>query len=277
MQNTITYLKWLELQNYKHRSIQTLISLKNQLENYLNEQALELSTEHLKHFASWASDQGYSLVYQRQLHWGVWVYCRYLKQVQGLKIQAYLSKIKQVDNRRKALNETQLKTIATWLKKEQKNYWLNQALWTLFYGCGLWRTEALNLELKDLNISQKLLSVATIKGGRKRLLPLSKKQLGALVNYINEERCTPKESYQNKLFIGKRGGKAAHLLAKQLHQWQEGTELGAVLCWHVLRHSIATELVQKGMKLEEVSRFLGHSSIESTTRYLHYNPISNEL
>lgn len=277
MENTITYLKWLELQNYKYRSIQTLISLKNQLENYLNKEALELSTEHLKHFASWVSNQGYSLVYQRQLYWGVWVYCRYLKQVEGIKIQAYLHKIKQVDNRRKALNETQLKGIATWLKKEPQNYWLNQALWALFYGCGLRRTEALNLEKKDLNISQKLLSVQTIKGGRKRLLPLSKKQLEALLNYINEERHSPKENYENKLFIGKRGGKAAHLLANQLHHWQEGTGLGAVLCWHVLRHSIATELVQKGMKLEEVSRFLGHSSIESTTRYLHYNPISYEL
>ncbi len=38
---------------------------------------------------------------------------------------------------------------------------------------------------------------------------------------------------------------------------------------HTLRHSIATHLLQSGMKLEEVSRFLGHASLESTQIYTH--------
>lgn len=49
------------------------------------------------------------------------------------------------------------------------------------------------------------------------------------------------------------------------------TEKGTGL--HTLRHSIATHLLQSGMELEEVSRFLGHSSLESTQIYTH---LSNE-
>ena len=38
---------------------------------------------------------------------------------------------------------------------------------------------------------------------------------------------------------------------------------------HILRHSIATHLLQLGMKLEDISRFLGHKSLETTQKYTH--------
>jgi len=43
---------------------------------------------------------------------------------------------------------------------------------------------------------------------------------------------------------------------------------------HVLRHSIATHLLQNGMELDKIARFLGHSSLESTQIYTHL--VSND-
>ncbi len=277
MENTITYLKWLELQNYKYRSIQTLISLKNQVQNYLHQEGFLLSTESLKLFSHWAANQGYSLVYQQQLQWGILTYLSYLKQVQGLKIKVYLPKIKKQRNRRKALSKEQLSSIEKWLKEVSKDYYLHQLLWSLFYGCGLRRTEAMNLQLKDINIKDKLLHIKTLKSGGKRSLPLSKQQVQSLVNYLEKERPKAKEGFESYLLVGKRGGKMDGTLASCLRQWQEETGLGMVLCWHVLRHSIATNLVQGGMKIEQVSRFLGHKNIGSTAIYLHYQKKKNEL
>ena len=45
---------------------------------------------------------------------------------------------------------------------------------------------------------------------------------------------------------------------------------------HILRHSIATHLLQNGMPLEKISRFLGHSSLESTQVYTHLLEQQNE-
>lgn len=276
MEKTITYHKWLELQNYKPASIRSLISLVHQAQTYLKRHGLNLTSEQLKSYANWVQNQGYSLVYQKHLYWGVRNYCKYLKQVQGMEIKAYLPKIKSMYKRRAALSKQDLQRIKKWLQKQQKDYWLNQTLWSLFYGCGLRRTEALNLKLTDLQISQKLLQVQTLKSGGKRSLPLSVHQLKAICNYIKKERPRPKKGYESKLLLGKRGGSAKSMLGKQLKQWQNSLEIPH-LCWHVLRHSIATELVKKGMKLEKVSRFLGHKCIESTSRYLHQKPTKDEL
>ncbi len=46
---------------------------------------------------------------------------------------------------------------------------------------------------------------------------------------------------------------------------------------HTLRHSIATHLLQSGMKIEDIAKFLGHSSLESTQIYTHIiNSIEND-
>ena len=277
VQKQITYLKWLGLQNYKIRSIETLISLVKQVTEHLKKEGLNWTSEGIKSFANWASNEGYSLIYQKHLYWGIRSYCGYLKQVHNQGVKVYLPKLKNYYNRRIALSKKELEIVADWLKKTKKDYWLNQTLWSLFYGCGIRRAEALNLELKDLEIQAKLLEVRTVESGGTRNLPLSKKQLKAILNYIELERPKAKQGYENKLLLGKRGGAAKSMLGKELTMWQEGTGLGLELCWHVLRHSIASELVSKGMKVEEVSLFLGHNSIESTSRYLHYNPNKYEL
>ncbi|MBN1951783.1 MAG: tyrosine-type recombinase/integrase [Bacteroidales bacterium] len=58
-------------------------------------------------------------------------------------------------------------------------------------------------------------------------------------------------------------------LIKRLHQLKEKAGIEKELGVHTLRHSIATHLLQSGMTLEEVSRFLGHASLESTQIYTH--------
>ena len=96
-----------------------------------------------------------------------------------------------------------------------------------------------------------------------------------LQEYIYDSRPKlVKDGKQNALFISQRGvrmqSQSMALRLKILQQRSENIELQEKdVRLHVLRHSIATHLLQNGMSLEKIGRFLGHSSLESTQVYTH--------
>jgi site-specific recombinase XerD len=58
-------------------------------------------------------------------------------------------------------------------------------------------------------------------------------------------------------------------MADRFQMLKEKAEIDKEAGLHALRHSIATHLLQSGMELEQIKRFLGHSSLESTQIYTH--------
>ena len=72
------------------------------------------------------------------------------------------------------------------------------------------------------------------------------------------------------LFItvtGKRMGPAG--LYERIRLLRRRAKINKPMGLHTLRHSIATHLLQSGMKLEQIAKFLGHSTLESTQIYTH--------
>ncbi len=268
----ISYLRWLKIQNYRRASIRTLKSLVHRLENYLIKEGLSINQEAIESYVTWVENQGYSSVYQYQLYWGLGSYLAYLQQIKDIELKLSLPKFKKKTNRRKALKAEQLAKINTWLHSRvgEKDYPIDALLWLLFYGLGLRRSEACQLKLSDVQKAQKLLKVRSLKGVKARYLPLSSSQIQVFLSYINEQRPIPKKGLEQRLILSPRGLKANNYLGSRLSYWQEQTGLGAALCWHVLRHSIASQLAQKGMEIELISQFLGHRCISSTAHYLHY-------
>jgi integrase/recombinase XerD len=144
----------------------------------------------------------------------------------------------------------------------------------VFYGCGLRRNEGVHLNLSDINFDKYILHVRKGKNYKERLVPISKASLKYLQEYIYDHRSQLSKGSLDALFLSYRGfrmqGQSLLIRLKQLqHATGDLTLLEKEIGLHTLRHSIATHFLQAGMKLESISRFLGHGSLESTQVYTH--------
>jgi len=171
----------------------------------------------------------------------------------------------------------------------------DRAMITVFYGCGLRRNEAVHLDIGDINFDKRLLHVRMGKGYKERYVPFSKPDSKHLQEYIydyrpvllegsgklersgNPGRSAGEGAFFISYMIRRMGGQSLLLRLKQLQYRTGNTELiDKEIGLHTLRHSIATHLLQAGMSLENISRFLGHSSLESTQIYTHLAGVEPE-
>lgn len=150
-----------------------------------------------------------------------------------------------------------------------------RAMLAIFYGCGLRRNEAVNVNVGDINFDQSLLHVRKGKNYKERFVPINKASLKYLQDYIYDHRPDILQGSKSEaLFISMKvkrmQGQTMLLRLKYLqHQTENADLIEKEIGLHTLRHSIATHLLQAGMQLESIARFLGHGSLESTQIYTH--------
>jgi len=134
------------------------------------------------------------------------------------------------------------------------------------YGAGLRINEALHLKIKDIDSKRDVINVRQGKGQKDRQVPLSPRLLNSLRVYYKNER--PQGEY---LFPG--NGKYRVLtkeaFSKALNKALNKVDIDKVVTAHVFRHSYATHLIEAGVDLRSVQVLMGHSSIQSTARYVH--------
>ena len=157
----------------------------------------------------------------------------------------------------------------------------DRAMLAIFYGCGLRRNEGVHLDLSDINFDRAVLHVRKGKNYKERLVPINRTSLKHLQEYIYDHRPQLAKSKIEALFLSYTGfrmqGQMLNLRLKYLqHRTGDLTLIEKEIGLHSLRHSIATHFLQAGMKLESISRFLGHSSLDSTQVYTHLAGVEQE-
>ena len=147
----------------------------------------------------------------------------------------------------------------------------DKAMLSIYYGCGLRRTEGTQLNTEDILFNKSMIFIRESKGNRQRYVPMNRQVKRDLKNYIkNARKYLIKYENINALFLSERGKRiSGNAMINRIKKLTEKAEITKNTGLHTLRHSIATHLLNSGMTLENVSRFLGHQSLESTQIYTH--------
>jgi integrase/recombinase XerD len=151
----------------------------------------------------------------------------------------------------------------------------DRAMLAVYYGCGLRRNEGINLDVSDVLLNKNLLYVSKGKNYKERYVPMTEAVKEDLQNYLDYARPMFLNQQTPALFLSRSGSRLiTQGMATRLQKLKEKAGIDKEAGLHTLRHSIATHLLQSGMKLSQIKRFLGHSSMESTQIYTH---LANEL
>jgi len=111
------------------------------------------------------------------------------------------------------------------------------------------------------------------KGGKSRYVPMVGKVKADMINYIQNARLMlMNKQVHDRLIVGIKGkGLSGQGMYDVLKRLRKRANLNKQFGLHTLRHTIATHLLAQGMSLEQIAKFLGHSSLESTQIYTHIN------
>jgi len=146
----------------------------------------------------------------------------------------------------------------------------DRAILAVYYGCGIRRNEGVNLDITDVFFDRNLIYVRKGKNYKERYVPISAGVKEDLQNYIDFVRPVLLKDNIKALFLTQYGNRlGSNSMAARLQNLKEKAEINKEAGLHALRHSIATHLLQSGMELEKIKRFLGHASLESTQIYTH--------
>jgi len=151
----------------------------------------------------------------------------------------------------------------------RKNNIRDKLTLSLLYYTGIRKSELLNLNWTDINLSKSFIIIRRGKGGKDRLIPLHKEVTRLLDKYLDER--IPLKT--DALIIGEQGKRLCNCSFTYL--------LNMYLCIsglkkkgytaHSFRHSFATHLVEAGVDLFKVQKLLGHASLDTTKIYINFN------
>ena len=146
----------------------------------------------------------------------------------------------------------------------------DRAMIELLYATGLRVSELVGVRLADLHLDEHYLTCIG-KGSKERLVPIGEQATDWIRKYQSTaRRALLKGRASPRLFLNARGGSLSRVgFWKLLKRHALGAHLPRTLSPHVLRHSFATHLLERGADLRAIQLMLGHADLSTTQIYTH--------
>jgi len=145
----------------------------------------------------------------------------------------------------------------------------DRAMLEVLYGSGLRVSELVALKPPEVNLDEGFL-ICRGKGGKERIVPLGRAACDFVGHYLREVRPLFEAGPSPFLFLTRRGTCFTRQgFWKLLKGYAAKAGLAAKISPHILRHSFATHLLERGADLRSVQLMLGHSQITTTQIYTH--------
>jgi len=146
-------------------------------------------------------------------------------------------------------------------------------LLSVCYGCGLRVSELVSLTQDDIDSERLLLRIVEGKGKKDRMVPLSPTLLKLIKQYWRAWH----PNYYLFSRYHQRQAMSVSSAQKVFRQAKKGAGIDKKGGIHSLRHAYATHQLESGLPIHQLQRFLGHSDIHLTLRYLHWLPESHVM
>lgn len=250
----------MKLRDFSHYSFDTYTRKAAEMMKYFNKPMEEVTTEEMRKFLIMLKEE-------RKLENKT---VNYYNSILRFMYEVTLDK---------ALNKKQIpmlkhtRKICKVLNKEELSAFFNacdekyRMIFMLIYGSGLRIGEAANLRIKDIDSKKMRIFVRNGKGQKQRYTILPKVSLDMLREYYKKERPNHPEGY---LFLNREGNPLkVERIRVFFRRYRRKAELDDKFVVHSLRHSFATNLIERGATLIQVKELLGHRNIRSTMEYVH--------
>ena len=146
----------------------------------------------------------------------------------------------------------------------------DKAILETLYATGMRVSEAVNLKKDNVNLDVGFLRCIG-KGNKERVIPVGKKAINSIKRYLKESRPQQlKNKESDSLFLNRFGKKISRQsLWKIIKRYAKEARIKKPIRPHILRHSFATHLLERGADLRSVQEMLGHADISTTQIYTH--------
>jgi integrase/recombinase XerD len=147
----------------------------------------------------------------------------------------------------------------------------DRAILELFYSTGLRRSELCNLTLHDVSLTRNTVLVRKGKGNKDRLIPVGKRALKWIAHYLDKVRDQFLTDIQNDaLFLNDYGDAFRdNKLGDKVKRFMVNAGIDVAGSCHLLRHAMATHMLENGAELRYIQAMLGHASVATTQIYTH--------